>query len=68
MVAATKIQPTLGEQIRNTWFINGLRKEYERYVNILPSDTLEEALASTQKREIGKMKTERMREDNSSGE
>ena len=41
MVAATKIQRALGEQIRKTWFINGLRKEYKNYINILPSDTLE---------------------------
>jgi hypothetical protein len=41
MVAAAKFQPAPGEQIRKTWFINGLRKEYEKYVNILPSDSLE---------------------------
>jgi hypothetical protein len=68
MVAAAKIQPAPGEKIRKTWFINGLRKEYEKYVNILPSDTLEEALASARKIEMSKMKKERMREDESSGD
>jgi hypothetical protein len=67
MVAAAKIQPAPGEQIRLTWFINVLRKEYERYVNILPSDTLEEALASARK--INEQnKKEKMREDESSGD
>jgi hypothetical protein len=60
VVAAAKIQPAPGEQIRKTWFINGLRKEYEKYVNILPSDTLEEALASARKIEMSKTKKERM--------
>src|ERR1700738_3143687 len=68
MVAAAKIQPAPGEQIRKTWFINGLRKEYEKYVNILPSDTLEEALASARKIEMSKTKKERMKEDESSGD
>ena len=54
MVAATKIQPGLGDQIRKTWFINGLRKEYKKYVNKLPNDTLEEPLASAPKIEMRK--------------
>lgn len=45
-----------------------LRKEYEKYVNILPSDTLKETLVSTQKVEIGKSNKERTREDYSSEE
>ena len=56
MVAAAKIQPALGEQIRKTWFINGLRKEYKKYVNILLSDTLEEALALARNIEMNKTK------------
>jgi hypothetical protein len=68
MIAAAKIQPMPGEQIRKTWFINGLRKEYKKYVNILPSDTLEEALVSARMIEMSKTKKKRMRESDSSGE
>ena len=56
MVAATKIQLAPREQIKKIWSINGPRKEYKKYVNILPSDTLEETLASAQKIEISKIK------------
>ena len=56
MVAAAKIQPGPGEQIRKIWFINGRKKEYEKYVNIVPIDTLEEALALARKIEMSKKK------------
>lgn len=36
--------------------MNGLRKRYEKYANILPSDALEETPAFTQKITINKMK------------
>ena len=68
MVAMAKVHPPPREQIKRNWFINLLRKKYEKYVNILPSDTLEEALPFAQKVEIGKLNKERMREDNLSEE
>lgn len=44
MVLAAKIHPPPSEQIERTWFINDLKKEYEKYVNILPNENLEETL------------------------
>lgn len=46
MVAAVKIHQVHGKQIKNIGFIIGLKKQFEVYINILLSDTLQEALAS----------------------
>jgi hypothetical protein len=68
VVPAAKIQPAPGEQIRMTWFINWLNIEYEKYINILPSDTLEETLASKQKIKMCKTTNEMLKEIESNRE
>lgn len=41
MVTTTKIHLAFRKIIKKTWFINRLKKECKKYINILPSDILE---------------------------
>lgn len=49
MVEASKMNLKTNDQFKKTWFINGLKKEYAKHIDLMPTDDLDVIEASTQK-------------------
>ena len=54
------------DQFKKTWFLHGLKREYAKHIDQMPTNDLEEAKASTRKLELGKMKKGRFLDESDS--
>ena len=53
MVESSKIHPQPSNQFKKTWFLNGLKKEYAKHIDLMPTDDFDEAKTSAKKLELG---------------
>ena len=56
MVESSKISPQPSNHFKKVWFLNNLKKEYAKHIDLMPTDDLEEAKASARKLERGLMR------------
>ena len=61
MVESSKINPQPNDHFKKPWFLNSLKMEYAKHVDLMPTDDLEKAKASAQKLELGQMKKGRFK-------
>ena len=61
MIAVNKLRPVPRDELKKTWFQNGLHKDYATYIELLPNDTLEDAFLSARKVELGLSRKERLK-------
>ena len=66
MVESSKINPQPNNQFKKAWFFNGLKKEYAKHIDLMPTDDLDEAKASARKLELGQMRKGRFHDDSDS--
>src|SRR6202048_463075 len=66
MVESSKINPQPSNQFKKAWFLNGLKKEYAKCIDLMPTDDLEEAKASARKLELGQMRKGRFLDESDS--
>ena len=68
MVESSKINPQPSNQFKKAWFLNGLKKEYAKHIDLMPTDDLDEAKASARKLELGQMRKGRFHVESDSDE
>ena len=68
MVESSKINPQPSDHFKKAWFLNGLKKEYAKHIDLMPTDGLEEAKASARKLELGQMRKGRFHDESDSDE
>ena len=66
MVESSKINPQPSNQFKKAWFLNGLKKEYAKHIDLMPTDDLDEAKASARKLELGQMRKGRFLDESDS--
>jgi hypothetical protein len=68
MVELSKVHPQPSDHTKKAWFLNGLKKEYTKHIDLMPTDDLEEATASARKLKLGRMRKGRSLDDSDSDE
>ena len=68
MVESSKINPQPNDHFKKAWFLNGLKKEYAKHIDLMPTDDLDEAKASSRKLELGQMRKGRFHNESDSDE
>ena len=63
MVESSKINPQTSDHFKKTWFLNDLKNEYAKHIDLMPTDDLEEAKASARKLELGQMRKGRFHDE-----